>query len=1463
MTNQNSNPAAPRRVLDALIDRLYAAITRGPAINCYPGRSRQRCDLAALTRLGAAPPDVLAALLGPAGRVRIEVPLEPLPPVPPEGVVEEPSLRQRRRDQADRVKTLRLLARIADEAESHERDTGAWTLQLGYPILTFQTKRLDPGRRRQAQVMAPLAFVPLRIEARLGSRPSVTISCAGDGADRLAPNPALRAWLEMETGQTFPDLDEDDEGANPAREIRALAAAVCALLRVGDPPDLDAWPVEPAPERDALPPNPAILPAGVIGLFPLTNQCTLMDMEEMQKAEQWPATVAPFLSLDEGLLAGAAAPQPVEPEAPSPSITALPPAAEEHLVAPADPCQRRAVLAARSAHGLVVHGPPGTGKSQTIVNIIGDGLARGERVLLVCDKRTALDVVKARLDAIGLGPLCAVVHDAARDRTALFKDVRAQLDSLAESPPPDDPARELDRVNAEIDRLGAELRSYYAALGAKDADLGLDFHELAGRWLELEISGAADGAPRAVMPENMSEIPLSHAFAREADLRRTLERAEAARYGSNPWREAHAADLNEFLRRPADDVRRAMAACVESARRAEAARVPDLPPYDLELDPAMQGEARARAAAEFLDLSARHDSALLAALAALPSAEAAAARDELEALAPMRERVGQGAPDRDLALTFESNPWTLADVQAGLAALLDYRVRGGGLLGWLRFGVRARAAAVVRRFNLQWSRPSAERVTAFLEGMRARLHLRQLVQQTAGDDWRRLASRDASLLELLDHIGAILDVITRGDSEDESRSVAPLLRRAVSNREAMRALAAHLARCRAEGAALSDAMNAIHRLQLFTASRVLDFREALFRGQAISPALEQFQSSMANLEQLLRFEHEAAAQSAPLAEALRRLARAGLPPALAWHQLLAALYHSHLKARLEAAPRLLEFDPLRLEQTMKFLRDLLAEKQSLERRRIIAIWSARQRERLLASTGSRLNSDGGDLRRRLLLRGRNASRMRQAVYQGLEVPGGDPLFDIKPVWMASPETVSQIFPLRALFDSVVFDEASQCRLEEGLPVLARGRRVVVAGDTRQLPPTRFFESGVISRDAAPESADDSGRDELFALQQSEMEDLLSAALNIDIEQSWLDVHYRSACAELIQFSNLNFYDGRLQPLPGGPPRREDIPPAIRLLRADGVYHNQQNPTEAAAIVERVREILAAPEPPSIGIVTFNLPQRDLIIDALDEAAEADAEFARRLDAARSLERAGQYEGLFVKNLESVQGDERDIIIIGTTFGPDSNGRFYRRFGPLSMPGGERRLNVIITRARLGVDVMTSIPPSEYRALAAAPVSGQRPTGSWYLMQYLKFIEGVESQSKPLPARSKVTPGADRVGEGPRSRFVAGLAAQMKSSGGRAPHWVFWGNAGFYVDMALHPEVDEVDGKDKNKNWIGVLCDATRYSRAQDRVEWDLFQQGILERAGWRVARLWSPHFFRDPKGSFLSFNSPDCGAQQK
>ncbi|WP_373048980.1 AAA domain-containing protein [Vulgatibacter sp.] len=1379
------------RMLQRMLERLYAAIGSGPAINCRPHNSRQRIDLSLVARLeGTAPHGIVEALLAEKGVARLKAAV----PMPPPRRGDEPTPDELRATEAweQQQGVLAKLRNIADDARTWAQDHGAHVLQLGYPLL-----HVPPGSVSTRRILAPLAFVPLQVTVRTGRVQGVELAAVGEGIDRVVPNVALLAWVERQTGKKLGELFHDEEGADPWRELHEIAAAVAGALEIEAPllpaPGQPIVPTRRSDDEDGE--KVALLPSAVLGLFPIASLGLIRDTEAMLRGEVGTeGPVQSFLQAGMGLgTAGAVAP----------------PAAGERLVTRADPCQARAVRLAREAKGLVVHGPPGSGKSQTITNIVGDHLARGERVLFVCDKRTALDVVHDRLEHLGLGRLCAVVHDPQRDQRDLYLGIREQLDGLAEAPVDPRAEAELASLEAERAKIHAELAAHHdALLGGEN---GKSFHDLVGAWLAEEATG-----------EELDGVGLDAVDAHDRDLREILDRGAAEGYAENPWREALGSELGSYLATPAATWQARLGAAAEAARALDAA--PSTLPFPVAGDVAEVAAAReafAEKLEETLGVAAVGD---LVHWAAQPREARAQALAQLVAVAPQVEEVRKAPLDPQLSLVQRPGP---ADAAVWLVRLVSWLQVARRWYGFLFFGRRKAARLVLERFGFTPDPEAGDRVAAYLHGMQIRQQLHAVQLALAGGEAGAGLPADAALLRGADAHRAVLRLLAVVEQTAELAADRETIPAGLGDPVA---LLATLRAAPARAAAVARAEASLAATELFAAGWLDGVRRDVRSGGSIAEPLAALVRRQGSVEGLLRMRRTLGLLPGPLADAALQLVteRRGTEEALSL--LRKSGLGEAIRARLAAHPQLVELDAGRLQASHDRLRALHDRKQELVRRTILHRWTAVQRERLLAATGTRLNGAGTEVRRRLMLRGERAMRVRQVIATGQGIEGGDPIFELRPVWMASPQTVAQIFPAAPIFDVVIFDEASQCRLEEALPVLLRARRVVIAGDPKQLPPTRFFESAVAQSEGAFEAEDEQG---LFEEQQADVEDLLGAALNLEIEQSHLDVHYRSANADLIEFSNHAFYESRLQAIPGHPKNRAEVPP-IRLLQVAGTYEKRQNPAEAKAVVELVRELLAAEAPPSIGIACFNLAQRDLIADALDAAAADDASFATRLAAARERRGAGSFEGLFVKNLENVQGDERDVMIVSTTYGPDGRGRFYRRFGPLGMPGGGRRLNVLVTRARQMVHLVTSIPPEIYRVLP--PVAqGQQPNGGWLLFSYLKYAEELaaaygtveEEGSASMEVRQSRRPSAVAQALG-AAWAEAGLAGE-----------VHWGNDGFCVDVALHPPGRPHDA-------TGVLVDGSRYEKADDAVEWDLFRAAILEGQGWQLQRLWSPAIFRDP-----------------
>jgi hypothetical protein len=1554
------------KILVRMLERLFAGLLSGPNLNCRPHSSRQRVDLTQLEKLSdLGPAQVLWELLGSRRSVKVaaKVPLpkrlrknsvakkhdpdsasanqsltdvrgseksadQPLTNVRGSEKTAEneltPEEREAQKKWSDQQSLLSKFRILADESRTYEQDTGVHALNVGFPLLSLPPGSMKASGDRSAsrRVVAPIAFIPVTITIHAGAAPTIEIACKGEGVDLVAPNMALLAWLEQQSGSAAPELFADEKGQDPWREIGGLMQhvaktlslsipvplqellpasqpplsppplpvssppaslvregeapaeprlparqeprppeptpagehnapaapdpktqsenhatatepAVIAPVTASDPlvPSLEKLQLQAAPRADDEESSAAIIPAAVLGLFPMNNQGLLRDMQAMVAGESRDGPVRSFIDVGVSLDEPQETKYDHEAWSGQKRRRSIP---EERFVTLADPCQARAVRLARECRGLVIHGPPGTGKSQTITNVIGDHLARGERVLLVCDKRTALDVVANRMEAMGLRSLCAQVYDAQRDQRELYRSMRDQLEALTEAKSDEFADKKLAKVDAELGKLHAELTESWSLPAEKEG--GKSFHDLMGQWLSIPESAAVK-LDTALLKGAESDAFEKH----EHDLTDILARGEAIGFGCHVWKDGAGTSLSDFLARPMDHWRQELAQCLDSAKNTDATLDDSIPPFNAA--PSLEEQAAAR-----IDLARQIETVGSQALQAVLERWV---NQDLETLRRMRRKLadaglalrllGEAPGDAELSLVAQTERLGLPAISQQLGVLEAYLAIAGKWYGWLFFKRRARAAEVLGRYGLPPGAEAGSRLRTFLSVLRARLVVQSLHAEFTGVAAAQVETiLDADLVWAASLHAAFLDLLTAVQTTPALQGLPDRVHKALVDPSVRPGLIDGLRKSEKRASSITMLRTRLTQTGLFDAVWLGQTSVRIAEGQTATAILTPLVENLQALETVLRIRTLLGNLPPQLQAPARTLLDQNAPAVDGVAALRKGVLAAQMNDRLQNQQKLRSLDPQRLRASFDRYRELEQAKQGLVRDAVLHRWTTRQKERLLVGTGSRLNSAGADLRRRLTLRGERALRLRQVVSIGQSHEGGDPLFDLRPVWLASPETVAQIFPRRPLFDAVVFDEASQCRLEEALPVLTRAQRVVIAGDPKQLPPTRFFETAVtVSEDDEVESDQ-----QLFEVHQGEIEDLLGAALSIDIQQCYLDVHYRSYNADLIQFSNQQFYSSRLQPIPGHPSNRSRFAP-ITLYRADGVYEDRTNPKEAEQVCHIVRDLLKRADPPSIGIACFNVTQRDLIVEKLDELAQEDREFAVRLADARTRRGPGSFEGLFVKNLENVQGDERDHIIISTTYGPDAKGRFYRRFGPVGQAGGGRRLNVLVTRAREEVHLVTSIPPNIYRNLPPVP-SGQTPGGGWLLFAYLRFAEQLADAYERIHQRLDVAaadaPPEVHVRPSQAPSLFAQALAQRLALDQQVGSEVHWGNDGFCIDVALHHprHADDVT--------IGVLCDGTRFTQAEDPVEWDIFRTSVLESQGWALHRLWTPHFFRDPQG---------------
>jgi very-short-patch-repair endonuclease len=411
----------------------------------------------------------------------------------------------------------------------------------------------------------------------------------------------------------------------------------------------------------------------------------------------------------------------------------------------------------------------------------------------------------------------------------------------------------------------------------------------------------------------------------------------------------------------------------------------------------------------------------------------------------------------------------------------------------------------------------------------------------------------------------------------------------------------------------------------------------------------------------------------------------------------------------------------------------------------------------------------------------------------------------KPCVMMSPMSVAQYLePGKHLFDLLVIDEASQMRPEDALGAMLRCSQAVIVGDPEQLPPSDFFVA--------------SDGDEEQDAEDAPEESILELGRRCWHPMRMLDVHYRSRHQSLIAYSNREFYEERLLVYPS--PVLEDPEFGVSCQRVDGTYEAGQggNPSEAMAVVAEAAKLMRERIDRSIGIVAVNQPQRDLIERLMDEISVSDPNVQAYRQAW-----SGKLEDFFVKNLENVQGDERDIILISTVYGRTAEGVFHQNFEPINRAYGHRRLNVLFTRAKRRLLIFTSLDHSQI-------VAEGKQRGVRVLKEFLEYATS-----------GTIQPGR-RTGEEPESDFERWFLQRLRSAGYVAHPQV--GVAKYRIDIGIvHP--------DKPGNYIlGVECDGATYHSSKSARDRDRLREDVLIGLNWKIHRVWSTDWYRDPEREF-------------
>lgn len=1042
---------------------------------------------------------------------------------------------------------------------------------------------------------------------------------------------------------------------------------------------------------------------------------------------------------------------------------------------PADSSQMAAIATADRGKDFIIIGPPGTGKSQTISNLIAHMLGKGKTVLFVSEKTAALEVVCRRLKDIGLGRFCLQLHSNKARKAAVLDQLRnAWEHHQSESAKAETWEREAERLrilrdqlNRVVDRLHIPRRNgmtAHHAIGVKVRD-----EDLASRVIFSWPSADQHDEDRLnAMREAVERLRVQ--VAAVGDVSDSPFRLVTKGDWSPQW-EGQVVEQAGRLSAAASTADRscgtllgAIGIVVQDRSMARMDAIADLATvlmesYRRQTAHALEPDGPDRI--EALEEAVQRLKAYAEAQAALSCAYGPMAWRKLDGdeIAKRWQEAGAAWWPK----SFFARRRVIKDMKAGGALGVPDPIRDAPTLKRLRL----EGEAIDRLDKLLLGFKDWEGHTTSPDAALALQMLGQRARLVVG----RLADDAPTLVEVRGKVRTLMD-----DGNDLLAPEAAVGRAAqeflTANKELKDACAAFEAiagrSVREHFAETGRALDAIRETAETIAARHAELREWCGWRRRRTEALDL--------------------ELGPLVDAIEK----GRVPTEEIEATFEVAYCTWWSGAVIGEDEVLRtFSTPEHVATIEKFREIDSQFQDLT----AAYISAKLTGNLPDADDVKRSSSWGVLRHEIQKK-RQHKPVRQLIQ---EIP--DVLTKLAPCLMMSPLSVAQYLPAdQALFDVVIFDEASQITVWDAVGSLARGRQAIVAGDPKQMPPTNFFAR-----------ADDDPDGEVDT--EGDLESILDEMLGASIPQRTLNLHYRSRRESLIAFSNSRYYGNELVTFPA--PIHPDH--GVRLIRPDGFYARgkaRHNEGEARAIVaeilRRVTHEDAVVRKQSIGVVTFNSEQQSLIENLLDEARSRNPQIEWAFSTESTL------EPMFVKNLETVQGDERDVILFSITYGPDQGGHVTMNFGPLNRNGGERRLNVAMTRARSEMLVFSTLSPdridlSRTQARAVADLK--------------HFLEYAERGPSALGAAVYGSIGDFE------SPFESAVARALRDKGWDVHPQV--GVSAYRIDLGIvHPDEPGI-------YLAGIECDGAMYHSSAFARERDKIRQSVLEGLGWTLLRLWS------------------------
>jgi len=946
---------------------------------------------------------------------------------------------------------------------------------------------------------------------------------------------------------------------------------------------------------------------------------------------------------------------------------------EEELLTPfaLDESQEKIILAVKSGKSVVVQGPPGSGKSQLICNLMADFASRGKRVLLVCQKRAALDVVHQRLRSIGMAPFSALIHDFKNDRSQLYQQFALQieqvesyrqqnysLDSVFLERKFVQESRSIDQVSTDLDEFrsalfnedecGVSIKELYLTSdqSAAKAELGEQYRYFRpDQWEDykkrLRIYAQYTFYLNPTHPWSIRKSFAGFGFPEQQAIKKMLsDWPDAYHQQSVTYTEIAALPFSKILTENRKEVIERLKDIAEL--------VSDEVVFSL-FKSYLHSDLNMHERLSFV----RQVTDTLEGFLAEDGIEFSLERSELSVFRGKLKKVTDakqsavtgmwwdlfGSEKKDISRVAQTN---------GLGTSLDHLLKLE-LLVRNRIELESWLENKYVGYQEKYLNSGSDRADVFVNFFKRAESAADASVRAKLPVWFSIIKEVAFKVENVEvfnqKIGKLINWLNIWDKMESV--MAPFL------------LPDQIKKLCEDPSQSSKLLDVLEK-----DFDSLSDMDQLWEGMSIN---EQF-VTRAVLNQAEELNIKDASEVIKIFENSIRLA-----------------WITHIETRF---PQLRAVTSLKMQQWEEQLQESILSKKTLSSE----ITAIKLRE--LTYQDIEKNRLGNRVTYREL--GHQVSKKRKVwPIRKLLESYQEEIFSLVPCWMASPEAVSAIFPMeQELFDLVIFDEASQCYSEYGLPAAFRGKQIVVAGDSKQLSPSdlykiRFEEKG----------------DEEEYTAALEVESLLDLAAQ-SLDQYQLSGHYRSLSLDLIDFSNQYFYKNTLRLLPDFQGLSEKQP-GIKYMKVDGIWKQNANLIEAEAVISLLKELSAGEL--SVGIVTFNIFQQQAILEAVEKA---------QITA----------RDLFVKNIENVQGDERDIIIFSMGYAPDEKGKLSMQFGSLNTRGGENRLNVAVTRARERIFFVTSLWPSQ---LATDATANEGPKLLKAYLQYALDVSDGNYTPQPL------------------------------------------------------------------------------------------------------------------------------------